>query len=115
RVEQHLVVRVNDGEDVALADVTPRRATDVDLPAATLDRDGADVLRRRLRAVPRASRRRELELRRRLDPLIPPLDLHAERRAVADAVAAELRTDARLAGAERLGVGVPRRHPELAP
>src|SRR5204863_981420 len=64
---------------------------------------------------PWTPRRRELELGRRLEPLIAPLDLHAECRAVADTIPAELRAETGLAGAERLGVRVARRHPELAP
>src|SRR5262249_62205547 len=50
-----------------------------------------------------------------LDALIPFLDGDAERHAVADAETAEFRSDASLARAKSLGVGVSRRHSQVTP
>ena len=55
---------VDRAEQVALADVRPGRAADVDLPAAALDGHDADVLDVGLRAVARAAGDRELHLGR---------------------------------------------------
>ena len=77
-----------------------RRAADVDLPAPALDGHRADVLDHGLGAVARAARRRHLDLAGAFDPLEAALDLDAKPRAVPDPVAAEVRPDAGLAGAE---------------
>ena len=114
-IEQHVVVAVDDAEQVALADVRAGGAADVDLPLAAVDRDGADVLDQRLGAVARAARGRELELAGAVEAAEAPLDLERERHAVAEPEAAVVDADAALAGAVALAPGVARRHAEVAP
>src|SRR5215510_11491994 len=113
--EQRVVVRFDRHQQIAFAHLRSGGAADVDFPLAALDRHGADVLGRRLRAIARAPGRGEFDLVRELDALIPLLDGDAQRHAVADAEATELRSDAGLARAECLRVGVSRRHPQIAP
>jgi hypothetical protein len=52
---------------------------------------------------------------RRVEALHPALELDPESDRVAEPVAAEVRADAGLDGAHRLGVGVTGGHPELLP
>src|SRR4051812_48818352 len=102
------------GQEVALADRRARRAADVDLPAA-LDGDQADVLDVGLGAVARAARHRRLDLVRGVQALHGALEVDAGGDRVAEAEAAEVRPDARLDRAHRLGVRVAGRHPEVGP
>src|ERR1700722_6311551 len=98
-VEQHIVLVVDDTQHMALARVRGVGAADVDLPLAVADRDRADILDQRLRAVARAARGRELELAGSVDTAKPALDLDREPNAVAESEAAVVDTDAALAGA----------------
>ena len=66
---EHLVVRVDGAEQVALAHAAAGRAADVDLPLAAFDGDGAQVLHVGFGTVARAARRGELHLVRRLEAL----------------------------------------------
>ena len=105
----------NDAQHVALADVGARGATDVYLPLAAFYGDDAHVLDGRLGAVAGAAGDRHLDLVRHLHALEALLYVYAQRGAVAESVAAEVGAYAGFARSERLGVGVARRHIQIAP
>ena len=65
--------------------------------------------------LPGAARHRQFHLVGRFDALEPFFDLYAQRGAVTQTEAAEIGAHAGFAGAEGLGVGVARRHANLAP
>src|SRR5207244_8262895 len=83
---------------------------DVELVAG-IDADHAEILDRRLGAIARAARHRDLELVRH--PAAPGhlLDLYAEAGRILRSEAAPLGADAGLHGAQRLAVGMARNHP----
>ena len=76
-------------EQVALADVRPRRTADIDLPLAVADGDRADILDVSLGAIARATRRRQFQLAGAVDASEAVLDLGRQGHAVAKAEAAD--------------------------
>src|SRR6185369_11095008 len=115
RQRDDLLRAVDGGEQVALADMRAAGAADVDLPAAPVDPDDADVLDQAFGAVAGAAVDGELQLSGAFEALVPVLDRDAERCGVTDAEPAEILAHAGLHCAETLAVGVAARHVEVGP
>src|ERR1700730_1557525 len=90
-------------------------AADIDLPFAIADSNESNILDQRFGAVARAARRREFQLGRAVDPPEAFLDLVGEPHAVAEAIAAEVRTNAALARAIPFAPSGAGGHSKLAP
>ena len=114
-VEQHVVVGVHGAEQIALAHAAARGSADIDFPLAAFDRDGAKILHVGFGTIAGAARRGELHLVWRLHALEPAFDLLGKCDGVSDAIAAEVGSDAALAGSKRLRVRVTARHAEFFP
>src|SRR3569833_531634 len=103
---QNSFMGIDSAKHVALADGRTRRAADVDFPLTAFDGHRADVLDHRLRAVARTSGGRELQLVRAVETLKFVFDFQGKVDAVAQTEAAEIRTDAALAGSVAFAVGI---------
>src|SRR5215470_16189206 len=114
-VLEHLLVRLNRAQDIALSDARSSCSTDINLPATAFDRDDSDVLDHGLRAIARTARCRHLDLVWRFHTLEILFDLDTEGRAVANSVSTEFFTQACLHRAHGLRVSVPRRYTQVAP
>lgn len=87
-------------------------AADVEVPAL-VGRDDADVLAAGLGTLAGTPRDAELDLVRRPQPAVAVLEVDGHPDRVLHAVAAPRRADARLHGAQRLAVGLPRLHADV--
>src|SRR6266699_133969 len=114
-VLQNLFVRIYHAQHIAFAYRGSCRATNIDFPLTSFDCYRAQVFDSCLSTVTGAPRDCKLHLVRRLNALEASLDLNTQVGTIAQTVATKLRTYACLTGAERLGVGMTRRHTQVLP
>src|ERR1700731_4677403 len=109
------LVAVHRAHEVALADMRAAGTADIDLPSAVADRDESYVFDQCFGAVPGAACGRKFQLRGAVDPPEAFLDLVCEPHAVAEAIAAEVRTNAALAGPIAFAPSEAGRHTQRPP
>ncbi len=114
-VEEHVIVCVHGAEQIALAHAAACGPADVDFPLAAFDRDGAKILHVGFGTIAGTARRGELHLVWRLHALESAFYLLGKCYRISDAIAAEVGTDAALAGSKRFRISVTARHAEFFP
>src|SRR3990170_1946194 len=111
---QDFFARLDGRQEVCDSRLHSAISADIDLPSG-LDPHNADILDPGLRAIPRSSRNRHLDLCGTWDPLIAMLHLNPESDGILDTEAAEGLAHTSLAGPDGLCIGMSGGHPKLCP